>query len=642
MRRLTVGVLVTTVTIGLAGMLSLLPALRIQRELVAAKGSIEAGRDAFFAGDMPTARDHFDRAASAFIQAGSRVDSPFLNLASKLPLIGRTPDSIRAMASAGANVAGAGAALAHAVSRLDGGLGGLAPRGGEISIRALTRLEPVLDTVAAQVDQASAVLEASERTWVIPQVADARRQFEAPLAALQKALSAASAVTGRLPDYLGARGVRRYFVAAQNPAELRGTGGFIGSYAILTTFKGAMRFSSFKPIESLADAVGRIRPPNPDYADRYRGFGGPGFWRNINVTPDFPSAALSIERLYRVVARVRLDGVIAADPQALAALLGATGPVRVRSLGVTLNAANVLAYTTNRAYAIITDVERRKAVLGDAAKATFDRFVEGPGDRVNAVKALARTVAEGHLMFHSADATEQEAFEEANIAGALLSTPADYVAVSVTNAAGNKLDYYVRREVGYEVRLGEGGSATATLEVALDNPSPTSGQPRYVIGPYPGASDVGESVSFLSAYCGPDCELERHTVDGDTGSIGVQRELGHRVFSEFVRVPPGERTLLGYELTLPNAWEGDSLGGTYRIDVQDQAGLVHPTELTVTVHAPPGMRISHTSVPMEVSGDRATWTGPAGKLRTLELEFQKPLLERAWKKLVRFITKPLF
>ncbi len=640
-RRWSLGLIVTALTLTLVGVLSLLPALRIQRELVGAKQAIEAGRDAFFAGDLPRARRLFDQASSAFIRAGSRVDSPFLSLASKLPIIGRTPDAIEAMASAGANVASAGATLAHAVSFVPGGLGGLAPEDGTISLRALIQLDAVLDVVAAQVDEASAVLARTERTWVVPQVADARRQFEAPLATLQTALRAASAVTKQLPDFLGAHGVRRYFVAAQNPAELRGTGGFIGSYAILTTFKGALRFSTFEPIESLPDAVGRIKAPNPDYAARYRGFGGPGFWRNINVTPDFPSAAVSIERLYRVVTRNRLDGVIAANPQALAALLTSTGPVRVPSLGATLNAANVVDYTTNKAYSIISGVEQRKRVLGDAAKATFDRFVAGARNRINAVRALAQTVADGHLMFHAVDADEQAAFEAARAAGALLAPPGDYLAVSATNSAANKVDYYVERSVSYDVRLGDAGTAEASVRVTLDNPSPTRGQPTYVIGPFAGASEVGESVSFLSTYCGADCELQGHTRDGLAEPVGVERELGHRVFSELVRVPPGERTTLEYELALPDAWQGDSLAGAYVVNVQDQPGLIRPTTLTVTVHAPPGMEIAYTSEPMDVSGDRATWTGPASKLRTLRFEFEKPLLERTWKKLVRFVLRPL-
>ncbi len=122
----------------------------------------------------------------------------------------------------------------------------------------------------------------------------------------------------------------------------------------------------------------------------------------------------------------------------------------------------------------------------------------------------------------------------------------------------------------------------------------------------------------------------------------MERELDHRVFSEFVRVPAGSRRTLGYELSVPNVWLGDDLSGRYRLMVQEQPGQIRPTSLTVTVHAPPGTDISFTTVPMEVRGGVATWTGPAGKLSEIEVEFEKPLLPRAWTRFVRFLVKPLF
>jgi uncharacterized protein DUF4012 len=624
------------------GGLSLLPAFGIQRDLLRAKGAMEAGRDAFFAGDLPGARHHFDDAASAFIQARSKVGGPLMRLAGNLPILGRTPDAIEAMASAGTNVAAAGSQLAQAVALLPGGLAALAPKNHFFSLDALSRLQPVLSTVSGLVQQGSEVLAGAERAWVLAPVADALRQFEAPLEELDRALGSAAVISAQLPEFLGTRGLRQYFVAAQNPAELRGTGGFIGSYALLQAYRGGVRFTRFQPIETLPDAVGQITPPNPDYAERYEDFGGAGFWRNINVTPDFPSAAVAIERLYREVRGVKLDGVIAASPQSLAALLSATGPVKVPSLGATLSSENVVDYTTHTAYSRITNAELRKRVLGDAARATFDRFIVGARNPIGGIRALAEAVAEGHLLFHAVNEDVQRAFDLARISGRLERTGGDFVSVSATNAAANKLDFYVGRSLDYDVRLNADGSANSTLTVRLDNPAPSSGQPQYVIGPYRGVSEAGESVSFLSAYCTEACELERHTIDGGPAPVGVERELGHRVFSEFVHVDSGDATELGYELSVPDAWIGDALSGAYRLTIQDQPSTLQPTTVTVTVHSPPGTDISDTSLPMEVRGDRATWTGRVGKLLTLEVEFQRPLLNRAWSRFVRFLVKPLF
>ena len=165
----------------LVAALSLLPALGIQRDLTRARASLESGRNAFLAGRPPRAQRQFDAAASAFIQARASVNTPFLNLASALPILGRTPDSIEAMAAAGANVAGAAGQLTGEISRLPGGLGGLAPADGAISLLALVRLEPVLRDVTGMINEAVGFLNATNPTWLLPPVARAREQFEAPL-----------------------------------------------------------------------------------------------------------------------------------------------------------------------------------------------------------------------------------------------------------------------------------------------------------------------------------------------------------------------------------------------------------------------------------------------------------------------------
>lgn len=53
--------------------------------------------------------------------------------------------------------------------------------------------------------------------------------------------NARSALAEHLPGFLGAKESRRYLIGAQNPAELRGTGGLIGAIGELTVHDGAAR-----------------------------------------------------------------------------------------------------------------------------------------------------------------------------------------------------------------------------------------------------------------------------------------------------------------------------------------------------------------------------------------------------------------
>jgi Protein of unknown function (DUF4012) len=79
------------------------------------------------------------------------------------------------------------------------------------------------------------------------------------------------------------------------------------------------------------------------------------FWTSINVMPDFPSVAQAILNSYEAATGERLDGVILADPFAEAALLEATGPVQLPGYDVEIDADNVVAFTTNEAYSLLTN-----------------------------------------------------------------------------------------------------------------------------------------------------------------------------------------------------------------------------------------------------------------------------------------------
>ncbi len=56
-----------------------------------------------------------------------------------------------------------------------------------------------------------------------------------------------------VPDVFGGHGTRRYFLAVQNSAELRATGGFIGNWGILVAKNGHVRLEKFDRISTLND-----------------------------------------------------------------------------------------------------------------------------------------------------------------------------------------------------------------------------------------------------------------------------------------------------------------------------------------------------------------------------------------------------
>ncbi len=367
------------------GLLALIPAEATRASLGEARTAMEEGRAALLSGDAGAARRAFGRAESAFAQANGHAVNPVLRLWALVPVAGRSPDAVHAMADAGALAAQGGRELAAALEALPGATSALSPRHGRIPLAPIRRLQGPLGRALDLMRRAHAILERAPRSWLIGPVAGARVEFDREMDQALRAVEAAEAMARALPAFLGAEGPRRYFLGAQNPAELRGTGGFLGAYAILTAEDGRLRLGPFSPIEELRDLeVSQVRAPNPDYARRYDRYGGAGFWRNINMTPDFPSAAQAIEALYARVAGERVDGALVADPFALAALLEVTGPVRVPGTGAALQSDGMIPFVTNEAYAVLTEPAARKRLLGHVAAGVFRRFLAHEGSRVPA------------------------------------------------------------------------------------------------------------------------------------------------------------------------------------------------------------------------------------------------------------------
>ncbi len=401
-----------------------------------------------------------------------------------------------------------------------------------------------------------------------------------------------------------------------------------------------MRTKGFLLIGPLTDFPSdQIQPPNPSFARSYDQFGGAGFWRNINMTPDFPSAAVAIERLYRKATGTALDGVIAADPFALADLLKVTGPVVARPGEPALDASNVVRYVANEAYNRFHDATARKLIIGEVAKSVFNRFMRGAGSASAAATTLAGTLAGGHLVLHTIDPRLEQGLERAGLAGALRPAGGSVLAIVQNNGAANKVDFYETRSVRYAVRLESGGRARAEATVRLANGAPTSGQDPEVIGPFPGFR-VGENAAILSLYCGPPCSLDGVVRDSKPERVGFGQELGVPFLIDEVRIPAGSSTELVYSTHDPRAWDGDATGGVYRLTFVNQT-TIRPTSLRLEVRPPSGMFVVGASPGMRIESGTAVWEGIPGRVQVFEVEFRRPLWQRMWRKLVHFISKPI-
>jgi hypothetical protein len=619
-------------------------ALGVRSHLNDGRDAIEAGRDRLTAGVAGAAAGDFDEAAAAFERAEEGTDSIPLRVLGWMPLIGRTPDAVRAIAEAGRLTAEAGRSMARGIDALPDGVQSLAPEDGAIPVEPLRTLSRPLARADALASEAYAVIHAAPRTLLAGPVGEARSAAEEQLAPLHRTLRAASGIVAGLPAFLGAEEPSHFYFAAAGPAELRGTGGLIGAYSIMTLEDGRVSFSPFGPVQELpVPTLDEVAPPSEEFSRNYDRFrNANGFWLNVNMTPDFPQAAEAMLLALEDQTRLEIDGVIQADPFALQALLEMTGSAEVPGLGITVDADNVVPFTTNEAYVRFAhDAEVRKLVLGEVAKSVVERFFEEVTPSVGGLRKLVGTMAEGHIQVYSDDPTMEQGLQGTGVGGALPRPSGDFLSVVQNNGGGQKIDFYAHRRVEYRVDLADEGSAAATLDVSLRNEAPDSGLPPYIIGPIPGVSDVGENAAIFSAYCRADCLLRSAELNGRTEGLQSGAELGYRYYRGEIRVPSGETGSFRTEFDLPTAWQGNSSGGVYRLTFLNQT-TIQPTRVRIEIRVPDGMDVRSMSDGLHREGDVVVYDGTPDRTLEIELSFSPSLPTRMWRNVTRLFTQPLF
>ncbi len=630
-----------TVAVGI-GIASLFSALALRGRLEQGRASLTSARVDVSRGRTATAAKSFDRARKAFREGLDASTNLPLRLVGVIPLLGRTPDTLFTMAALGEELSTAGVSVAREIAALPGGVSDLGPKDGRIPLPALRGLTPVLHRARLVLEEATVRAEDLPTSWVIGPVAEARDELQEGLAGVASMARRADALLGVLPQLAGGEGTaKNYFVAPQNLAEARGTGGLIGNFGVMTITDGAMRVGTFTGIQVLPNRPpSEVSAPSAEYAALYDPFGGAGFWLNLNMTPDAPLAATLIENLYEEVRGQRLDGTIFIDLVALSNMLRATGPVRVPQLRATLTSDNVMQFVAEARYRgdFPNPQTAGPRLIADAVIRVFF----SSADPEEALRALVESAAGGHIVVHARDARVQSALRVSGVAGEFASGDADFLGLAVSNAAANKVDYYMRRNVSYDIDLDADGRGQTRATVMFENLAPAGAKRSYSLGPASGLPlTPGENQSWTSFYCSPGCRLVGATMQGRPLSLRYHREMGLNRYSNYIRVRPEDRAVVRLDLEGTGQWQGDEVGGIYRVRVQVPPAA-RPATVTVTVSTPAGMNVSAASDGMTIDGSRATWKGAVSGRKDLFVRFGQPLPRRILTRVWSFLSRPLF
>ena len=542
---------------GMAGVLAIgvlataafgVSALRIRSSATAGYQDMLRALDQLESGELDDAPDALAEAAAGLSDAADGIDGPLSQPARLVPVVAQNRDitvTVLRRAAAAADAAGT------ALSAVD--LDRLTIVDGRIDVAALAEVEPALAQLESTVLELREILDATESPYLVGPLAsrlDTARE-RADQVAVHAVASHAAARVG--PAILGADEPRRYFIAFTNPAESRAQSGLMGNWSEVTITGGRIEVTRSGRTAELERGIDDSPPIYLDQPEEYLvhygqyGAGGPGepvrrkFWGNALVSPDMRSVGEVYAQLYEATTGRALDGVVVMDPSAIAGLLDLTGPIDVPGTDLRLTDANAVEFLTRGQYEFAEN--EREDFLAAITALTIEQLLTSTLPPPQALGAtLGPAATEGHLSAWAADPDEQRLLELVGMDAAMPRLDdlpqSDALAVTVNNAAGNKIDSFLERVVEYRPIVDEdAGIVIGELTVSLTNTAPTSGYNDYVIG---NIVDLPTGTNRLIAEIWSALALTEVAIDGRPVAVTTLDELGWNIQQVGVEIPAGE------------------------------------------------------------------------------------------------------
>lgn len=528
---------------------------------VDAKGSLEAARtnaqqakEALEQGNSQDAVRFADHAQFNAQQARDATHSLPWSIASAIPWLGSPFETGRQISDVVLGLAtdvlrpAAEAGTALSPDRLIDG--------SRVDVKLLRSEEPNLSQLAEAANRLDAEAQAISDPSYVAVLRDARAQLQDQTAEITGLLENTALAARLAPSMMGADGPRTYFMGFQTNAEARGTGGLLGGFGVLRFDNGA---ATVDTLGANTDLDMQFTPVDlgAEFNETY-GYANPfGDFRNSNLSSHFPYAAQIWKSMWAQQTGMNVDGVIALDPFALSYVLGAIGPV-IMPDGEEVTKDNVVELTESTAYARFpADQAARKQYLQDIASAVVQKMTASSGSPRALLSALGKAAGEGRVAVWSAAPGEQELLEQTPLAHIVPDDAAPYAEVVINNLGGNKMDYYLEREIEYVADNCDGETRMSTVTVRLTNATPDSPLPDYVAGS-PGVNPElplnvpsGSMITSVRLLGTTGATLESALSNGEKISVFTGTERNHPTFEVQVAIPPGQSGELTFRLSEP-------------------------------------------------------------------------------------------
>ncbi|MDP3888507.1 MAG: DUF4012 domain-containing protein [bacterium] len=388
---------------------------------------------------------------------------------------------------------------------------------------------------------------------------------------ISRFLQDSQVLTEVAPKILDTRGRKTYLVLFQNNMELRPTGGFIGSYALLSLDRGKLLdFEVHDVYFADGQLKGHVDPPA-----KLREFLGQEnlFLRDSNWDPDFPTSAKRAEWFLEKETGRTVDGVIALDLFTAQRLISTFGEINLPDYQETVNADNFFQKAQfHSEVGFFPGSTGKRDFLGAVSNALFERLKNAnQKELLEAGKGIFQSLSEKDILIYLNDEKVMGQIAGINYDGGLKRTKCgersvkcveDYLMIVEANLGVNKSNFFLSRSLELTAKIGEDGSIDKNLVINYQNKSPNDIFP------------AGKYKNYLRVYLPQGSQITSLTINNpsnnDETSVNWDTTTEHdlSVFGFLVEVPAIESRQVKMTYHLPKGVET----GHYKFLWQKQPG----------------------------------------------------------------------
>ena len=414
-------------------------------------------------------------------------------------------------------------------------------------------------------------------------------EYSAALAKINKNSNFLTQLALEFPQIIGFAGDKRYLLLFQNNNELRPTGGFLGSYAVVELSKGKIAKIEIDDVYNpdgqlkLSQANAEITSPEAlkqalDEESLYI--------RNANWNPSFPASSQVINNLFKLVDGKGFDGVFAVDLYFTRDLLSVLGPVYLTAYDEEIRVDNMYERAQFHSdFDFKSGVSSKKAFITVLGGKMLESVFSLPQEKIPALLGvLYSSLEQKHLLLNLYGTHLSKYLAEKGWDGSLIDTPvdSDYLYVVNANVGGTKSNYYVKNGINYAVSSKTSdGVLRGELELTYENTQKNADWPG---GPYKNYVRVlvqnGSKLTGAFLMGGQEAtSLEKPSdVMGATDGVNIFDKIvitkigKYTSFEYSVVVNPQEKVSLIFNYDLPASLSAKKDGNKYSLVWQKQPG----------------------------------------------------------------------